>query len=167
MLKEGDIAHVKVELQPVGWVNLKISMNALNESCKNEYPEADEELSITLSDDAKQPELEIISGHDEGTPVMRRALGEELYSDVADSTDFTTPSASTVSSSMTNSDVCGNIGDLSEKQMEKKILKLAKRCEEARARAFAEASSSLQKGVEIDNLSTFLFFVYEEYDTHD
>jgi hypothetical protein len=46
---------------------------------------------------------------------------------------------------------------LSETKLKKKLVKATKQCEEARARAFSEASIAVQRGIEIDNLSTFFF----------
>lgn len=144
-----DSHDVQVSLKPGGRLNLRLYVLKTMTGSDNE-----DETS-----DVVTPKAEYVDGHVNGTPLLkvdRRAEEVACYSSpMTLSSGF---SSSIISQS--EGDDCGvtrvkspfidHDDDVS--YLRKKLKKMTKNCDEARARAFSEASVSLQRGIEIDNL---------------
>lgn len=149
--KEKEEGHdVQVVLKPGGHVNLRIYVLKTDVTGCDDADEAS---------DVVTPKAEYVDGHINGTPLLKadRRVEEALsYSPPM------TLSSTFSSSIMTQSegDGCGARTrkspcveeDTNVAYLQRKLKKVTKQCEEARARAFSEASVSLQRGIEIDNL---------------
>lgn len=160
-----DVQKIIVDLYPSGKMSLKIAVMAADYS--DDSSDALTNVSQVEGEDTVAPEPEIIGhGYDSWTPLALACMEDERSrhegGDNNEDEDIKTPTASTVSSSLVNSNCCGSACNdtmLSETKLKKKLVKATKQCEEARARAFSEASIAVQRGIEIDNLSTLFFSI--------
>ncbi len=132
---------IKVPLNPQGCMNLRVTMSQVD-SDSSIPRQVEEEMQ---GSDCQTPEAEYVDGHVNGTPMLRKMMPVDH--------DYSTPT-STMSSSLLNhsSDAAVENGD--DASLLRKLKKMTRQCEEARARAFSEASVALQRGIEIDNLRT-------------
>jgi len=156
--------EVQVALHPGGHLNLRLYV--LN--------------TVTGSDDVDEtsdvvtPKAEYVDGHVNGTPLLKAdRRTEEAVSH---------PSPVTLSSTFSSSFMTQSEGDdwsVSKAKspcidndtdvayLQRKLKKVTKQCEEARARAFSEASVSLQRGIEIDNLKRAKDILLRRLETTD
>eukprot|EP00889_Picochlorum_renovo_P008039 jgi/Picre1/35069/NNA_002534.t1 len=93
--------------------------------------------------DCQTPEAEYVDGHVNGTPMLKKMMPVDQ--------DYSTPT-STMSSSLVNQSSDAGVENGDDASLLRKLKRMTKQCEEARARAFSEASVALQRGIEIDNL---------------
>ena len=155
-----DVQKIIVDLYPSGKMSLKIAATAAD--YREDSSDALTNVSQAEGEDTVAPEPEIIGhGYKSWTPLALARMEDERSrhegGENYEEEDIKTPTASTLSSSLVNSNCCGsgcNDTMLSETKLKKKLVKATKQCEEARARAFSEASIAVQRGIEIDNLST-------------
>lgn len=140
------VQKMTIPLRPCGKVNLKIS-------CGPAITEQPEEESIE-SEDCFVPSFEIVDGHKNGTPLLKRLRELSVEESALLTGEYYSSPSESLSSSAVNSTTCGEGGNDTESNLQRKIARLTRQCEEARARAFSEASVALQRGIEIDNLST-------------
>lgn len=146
-----DKHDVQIPMRPGGFLNLRIYLLNTVTGCDN----------VDVTSDSVTPTVEYVDGHVNGTPVLKTGRCGES----GDAPCYNSPSplSSTFSSSIisqSEGEHCSTrdskpsfVGvDQDVAHLQKKLKKLTKQCEEARARAFSEASVSLQRGIEIDNL---------------
>eukprot|EP00890_Picochlorum_soloecismus_P000528 jgi/Picsp_1/1476/NSC_04954-R1_---NA--- len=152
-----DLQKIIVDLYPSGKMSLKIAATAAD--CSEDSSGALTNVSQFGGEDTVAPEPEIIGhGYTSWTPLALASMEDgrsQHEGENHEEEDIKTPTASTMSSSLVNSNCCGSACNdtmLSETKLKKKLVKATKQCEEARARAFSEASIAVQRGIEIDNL---------------
>jgi len=161
-----ELQKIIVDLYPSGKMSLKIAATPAA-GCNEESSDALTNASQFEGEDTVAPEPEIIGhGYSTWTPLALACMEDGRShpdGDNREEEDIKTPTASTVSSSLVNSNCCGSACNdtmPSEIKLKKKLVKATKQCEEARARAFSEASIAVQRGIEIDNLSTLFPWMY-------
>ena len=140
--------EIQVPLKPSGRLDLKVCLQSVG----NEE-DGGKEGSQSGVIDCATPTSEYVDGHVKGTPILKKMSERK---DVETPGSSTTLSSSLVSASEAESAADGKkitpFSTMDESRLNKKVKKLSKQCEEARARAFSEASVALQRGIEIDNL---------------
>ena len=141
--------EVQVALHPGGRLNLRLYV-------LNTVTGSDD---VDESSDVVTPKAEYVDGHVNGTPLLKADRRTE------EAVSYSSPL--TLSSTFSSSFMTQSEGDdcsvrkakspfiehdTDVAYLQRKLKKMTKQCEEARARAFSEASVSLQRGIEIDNL---------------
>ena len=102
-------------------------------------------VSVDLQDETEEEAAEAVLSAEGGD-------GDEgRDATVAERHNVMSPSI-TVSSCTTSTVSCADNDRSSSRSLESKLRRVTRQCEEARARAFSEASVALQRGIEIDNL---------------
>ncbi len=162
---DGEEHDVKVMLQPSGMLTVKVQLDDVVEGDGMHSADVSSSSQCVTPDfhspRASEPSGEFVSsGLD---PSLHH--GVSLDPDATAHSDHTasnglqkaghSPSVSnsmTVSSASSVSYGVGTDRPASRRSLESKLRRTQRQCEEARARAFSEASLALQRGIEIDNL---------------
>ena len=161
--KRGEEHDMKVMLKPSGVLNVRILLEDVvegdgahstdvssNSQCvtpefQSEVSE-ESQVSEQIGVDAAQDPQEASSNHKvTGKP-------ERVVVDRARDATHSPSASNTMSSTSTLSYGDGLEEPGSHRSLESKLRRAQRQCEEARARAFSEASVALQRGIEIDNL---------------
>jgi hypothetical protein len=144
--------EIQIPLKPSGRLDLKVCLQSVGKEEEEDGKEGSQSGVI----DCATPTSEYVDGHVKGTPILKKMSERK---DVETPGSSTTLSSSLVSASEAESGNTAADGKkmtpfstMDESRLNKKVKKLSKQCEEARARAFSEASVALQRGIEIDNL---------------
>lgn len=135
---------LKVPLNPRGCMNLRVTMSKVDGDSSLPQLVGEE----AQGSDCQTPEAEYVDGHVNGTPMLKKMMPVDQ--------DYSTPT-STMSSSLVNQSSDAGVENGDDASLLRKLKRMTKQCEEARARAFSEASVALQRGIEIDNLRTCFF----------
>lgn len=143
--------EVQVALKPGGCLNLRLYI--LNTTTGSD--------DVEEASDSVTPKVEYVDGHVNGTPLLKADRRAEEVQCMSSPRTLSSTFSSSIMTGDSDADGCSAKGPKSiytiEKDtdvfhLQKKLKKVMKQCEEARARAFSEASVSLQRGIEIDNL---------------
>ncbi|KAI8110782.1 hypothetical protein M9434_004356 [Picochlorum sp. BPE23] len=130
---------LKVPLNPRGCMNLRVTISKVDGDSSLPQLVGEE----AQGSDCQTPEAEYVDGHVNGTPMLKKMMPVDQ--------DYSTPT-STMSSSLVNQSSDAGVENGDDASLLRKLKRMTKQCEEARARAFSEASVALQRGIEIDNL---------------
>ena len=164
---DGDEHDVKVVLEPSGVVTLKVQLDDVMENDGAHSTDVSSGSQCVTPDFQSPGAVERELSEEHGSSGLAAPFDQE----VSKSPEATvqpeqgavsglqeaaqSPSVSnsiTVSSTSTVSHGVGPDGPGCRRSLESRLRRAQRQCEEARARAFSEASLALQRGIEIDNL---------------
>ena len=166
-VSDGEELDVKIPLKPSGMLTVKVQLDDVVEGdgthsadvssssqCVTPELQSPKTRERELSGEYVSPGLDASCDH-----AVSAGLGAAAHSDQCASNGAQEASHSpcvsnsmTVSSTSTISYGVGTDGPISRRSLESRLRRSQRQCEEARARAFSEASLALQRGIEIDNL---------------
>ena len=164
---DGEERDVKVQLKPSGVLTVTVQMDDVVEGDGTHSADVSSSSQCVTPDfqspRARERELggEYVSSGSDASRDHAVSAGPDAtcHPDQSASNGLQqaphSPSVSnsmTVSSTSTVSYGVDTDGPISRRSLESKLRRTQRQCEEARARAFSEASLALQRGIEIDNL---------------